>query len=82
MSLGIEEAWLHKIIPDLYYGGETLALEQPQAFTCPFCNRMGFTDTTLMEHVTADHADTTLAVSYRFDLEISLCQLHISICWK
>ncbi|CAK1545702.1 unnamed protein product [Leptosia nina] len=47
---------------DLYYGGEALALEQPQAYTCPFCNRMGFTDTGLMEHVTADHADTTLAV--------------------
>ncbi|XP_038207489.1 E3 ubiquitin-protein ligase KCMF1 [Zerene cesonia] len=47
---------------DLYYGGETLALEQPQAYTCPFCNRMGFTDTGLMEHVTSDHSDTTLAV--------------------
>ncbi|XP_045454828.1 E3 ubiquitin-protein ligase Kcmf1 [Melitaea cinxia] len=47
---------------DLYYGGETLTLEQPQAYTCPFCNRMGFTDAALMEHVTAEHADTTLAV--------------------
>ncbi|KAJ0172244.1 hypothetical protein K1T71_012217 [Dendrolimus kikuchii] len=47
---------------DLYYGGEALALEQPQAYTCPFCNRMGFTDTALMEHVTLEHADTTLAV--------------------
>ncbi|KAI5645772.1 drought induced 19 protein (Di19), zinc-binding domain-containing protein [Phthorimaea operculella] len=47
---------------DLYYAGEALALEQPQAYTCPFCNRMGFTDTSLIEHVTAEHADTTLAV--------------------
>ncbi|XP_013165865.1 PREDICTED: E3 ubiquitin-protein ligase KCMF1 isoform X1 [Papilio xuthus] len=47
---------------DLYYAGESQALEQPQAYTCPFCNRMGFTDTALMEHVTAEHADTTLAV--------------------
>lgn len=52
------------VILDLYYGGEALALEQPQAYTCPYCNRMGFTDTALMEHVTAEHADTTLAVSY------------------
>lgn len=51
---------------DLYYGGEALTLEQPQAYTCPFCNRMGFTDTALMEHVTAEHADTTLAVSYSY----------------
>lgn len=48
---------------DLYYGGEALVLEQSQAFTCPFCNRMGLTDTSLIEHVTAEHADTTLAVS-------------------
>lgn len=47
---------------DLYYGGEALALEQPCAYTCPFCNKMGFTDTALMEHVTADHSDTNLAV--------------------
>ncbi|CAH2245897.1 jg27781 [Pararge aegeria aegeria] len=47
---------------DLYYGGESLTLEQPQAYTCPFCNRMGMTDTALIEHVTAEHADTTQAV--------------------
>lgn len=48
---------------DLYYGGEALALEQPQAYTCPFCNRMGFTDAALVEHVTAEHTITNLAVS-------------------
>eukprot|EP00918_Siedleckia_nematoides_P034689 GHVU01075442.1.p1 GENE.GHVU01075442.1~~GHVU01075442.1.p1 ORF type:complete len:448 (+),score=21.87 GHVU01075442.1:182-1525(+) len=47
---------------DLYYGGETLTAEQPQAFTCPFCGRMGFTEPKLEEHVTADHADTSSEV--------------------
>ena len=48
---------------DLYYGGEALAnLEQPQAYTCPYCSRMGFTDSTLQEHVAVDHAETPLEV--------------------
>ncbi|KAK5639152.1 hypothetical protein RI129_011644 [Pyrocoelia pectoralis] len=48
---------------DLYYGGEALAnLEQPQSYTCPYCARMGFTDATLQEHVTAEHAETPLEV--------------------
>lgn len=48
---------------DLYYGGEAVAnLEIPQSFTCPYCGRMGFTDVTLQEHVTAEHAETPLEV--------------------
>ncbi|KAK4871586.1 hypothetical protein RN001_015710 [Aquatica leii] len=48
---------------DLYYGGEALTnIEQPQAYTCPYCSRMGFTDTTLQEHVAADHAETSFEV--------------------
>lgn len=50
-------------ILELYYGGEALAnVEQPQAYTCPYCSRMGFTDTTLQEHVVTDHVDTTFEV--------------------
>lgn len=44
---------------DLYYGGESLSLDQPQSFTCPYCGKMGYTEVTLQEHVTADHADST-----------------------
>ncbi|XP_031336121.1 E3 ubiquitin-protein ligase KCMF1-like isoform X4 [Photinus pyralis] len=48
---------------DLYYAGEALAnLDQPQSYTCPYCGRMGFTDATLLEHVTAEHAETPLEV--------------------
>lgn len=48
---------------DLYYGGEALtSVEQPQSYTCPYCARMGFTDTTLQEHVTAEHAETSYEV--------------------
>ncbi|XP_031351147.1 E3 ubiquitin-protein ligase KCMF1-like isoform X2 [Photinus pyralis] len=47
----------------LYYSGETLAnTDQPQSYTCPLCGRMGFTESTLQEHVAADHADTSLEV--------------------
>lgn len=47
----------------LYYGGETIAnSDQPQSYTCPLCGRMGFTESTLQQHVAADHADTSLEV--------------------
>ena len=46
----------------MYYGGEAFSAEQPQAFTCPFCGKMGFTETTLQEHVTAEHPDTSIEV--------------------
>lgn len=47
---------------DLYYGGEALSVEQPQSFTCPYCGKMGFTETTLQEHVTSEHAETSTEV--------------------
>lgn len=49
-------------VSELYYGGEGLTVEQPQAFTCPFCGKQGLTEATLQEHVTAEHADMTFEV--------------------
>lgn len=52
---------------ELYYGGETwVASDQPQAFTCPFCGRMGLTEAVLTEHVTAEHPDSTTEVVSNF----------------
>ncbi|KAI5706910.1 hypothetical protein M8J75_012499 [Diaphorina citri] len=45
---------------ELYYEGE--GLEQQQSFTCPFCGKMGFTESALHEHVTADHTVSTFEV--------------------
>lgn len=42
---------------DLYYGGEAVSVEQPQAFTCPLCGKMGFTEGTLQEHVSSTHLE-------------------------
>nr|XP_006210336.1 E3 ubiquitin-protein ligase KCMF1-like [Vicugna pacos] len=47
---------------DLYYGGEAFSVEQPQAFTCPYCGKMGYTETSLQEHVTSEHAETSTEV--------------------
>ncbi|XP_046872765.1 E3 ubiquitin-protein ligase KCMF1-like isoform X1 [Hypomesus transpacificus] len=47
---------------DLYYGGEALSVEQPQAYTCPYCGRMGHTESSLQEHVAGEHADTSTEV--------------------
>lgn len=49
-------------VPDLYYGGDTFSVEQPQSFTCPYCGKMGFTETSLQEHVTSEHAETSTEV--------------------
>ena len=59
---------LKQIFTDMYYGGEAFSAEQPQAFTCPFCGKMGFTETTLQEHVTAEHPDTSIEVVSRSNL--------------
>lgn len=47
---------------DLYYGGEAFSVEQPQAFTCPYCGRMGYTETSLQEHVASEHTETSTEV--------------------
>lgn len=41
---------------DLYYSGEAINSEQPQSLTCPFCGGLGYTEATLLDHVTADHS--------------------------
>ncbi len=46
---------------DLFYGGEAFSPDHPQSFTCPYCKRMGFSDATLLEHVTAEHTVTPMA---------------------
>ncbi|XP_034484318.1 E3 ubiquitin-protein ligase Kcmf1 [Drosophila innubila] len=47
---------------ELYFGGEMLTTDQPQSFTCPYCKKMGFSDATLLEHVSAEHTETSLEV--------------------
>ncbi|XP_039442154.1 E3 ubiquitin-protein ligase KCMF1 isoform X2 [Culex pipiens pallens] len=47
---------------ELYYGGEVLTPDQPQSFTCPYCKRMGLSDSALLEHVSSEHTDTGLEV--------------------
>lgn len=37
-------------------------MEQPQAFTCPYCGRMGYTEISLQEHVAAEHTETSTEV--------------------
>ncbi|KAL0965786.1 hypothetical protein UPYG_G00285690 [Umbra pygmaea] len=47
---------------DLYYGGEAFSVEQPQSFSCPYCGKMGYTETSLQEHVTSEHSETSTEV--------------------
>uniref|UniRef100_UPI003FA615C2 E3 ubiquitin-protein ligase KCMF1 n=1 Tax=Homo sapiens TaxID=9606 RepID=UPI003FA615C2 len=32
------------------------------SFTCPYCGKMGYTETSLQEHVTSEHAETSTEV--------------------
>lgn len=47
---------------DLYYGGESISLDQAQSFTCPYCGKMGFTEALLQDHVKAEHTESPLEV--------------------
>ncbi|XP_073828268.1 potassium channel modulatory factor 1 isoform X2 [Musca autumnalis] len=47
---------------ELFFGGEMLNTEQPQSFTCPYCKKMGFSDATLLEHVSSEHTETSSEV--------------------
>lgn len=45
---------------DLFYSGETISSDLPQSLVCPLCGMLGFTETTIIEHVASEHgnADT------------------------
>lgn len=43
---------------DLFYGGESVPSEQPQSLTCPLCGSLGFTESSLLEHVTNVHPNS------------------------
>lgn len=47
---------------DLFFNGENVGLDLPQAFTCPLCGGLGFTETTLQEHVSQEHSDPSVEV--------------------
>uniref|UniRef100_A0A1A9VP22 RING-type E3 ubiquitin transferase n=1 Tax=Glossina austeni TaxID=7395 RepID=A0A1A9VP22_GLOAU len=48
---------------ELFFGCEMLNSEQPQSFTCPYCKKMGLSDATSLEHVSAEHTETSLEVA-------------------
>lgn len=43
-------------------GGGGGSSHAPHSFTCPFCAKPGFTEATLVDHVTSQHPDTTTEV--------------------
>lgn len=53
---------------DLFFAGENLNTDQPYSFTCPICGRLGFTNTTLFEHVNILHSDNSIRVVCYFCL--------------
>lgn len=41
----------------MYYCGENISPDNPPAFVCPYCGKLGFTQALLQEHVMKDHAN-------------------------
>lgn len=52
---------LTKVDSDLFYGGESHSLEQPQSYTCSLCGQIGLSEAQLKDHVTKQHNDTSAA---------------------
>lgn len=54
---------LTRAMIDVSYGtGAAGSPRQYQSFTCPYCNKKGFSETTLLEHVTAEHSESDSAM--------------------
>lgn len=50
---------------ELFYGGEAVlgaTHDAPQSYTCPFCARLGFTESSLVDHVAGHHGDAAQEV--------------------
>lgn len=47
---------------DTFYGGESITSDTPQSFSCPYCGKLGYTETALYDHVTSDHTETPYEV--------------------
>lgn len=43
---------------ELFYSGETIASDRPHSLTCPLCGNHGFSESTLLEHVTSEHTNS------------------------
>ena len=45
---------------ELFYSGENAAgIVHSQSLTCPFCGKLGFTEATLVDHVSSTHTDSS-----------------------
>jgi hypothetical protein len=51
---------------DTFYGGESISSDTPQSFSCPYCGKLGYTETGLYDHVTSDHTETPYEVASLF----------------
>lgn len=47
---------------EVSYGSGSGSPRQYQSFTCPYCSKKGFSETTLLEHVTAEHSEPDSSV--------------------
>ncbi len=51
---------------ELFYAGEPVQFDQPQSFTCPYCGKIGMSETRLHEHVTGEHLSSSSEVVRKY----------------
>eukprot|EP00794_Sanderia_malayensis_P005391 gene5391-6064_t len=47
---------------ELFYAGEAVQFDQSQSYTCPYCGKLGMSETRLHEHVTGEHLSSSAEV--------------------
>lgn len=53
--------------------GSGSSSRQFQSFTCPYCSKKGFSDTTLLEHVTAEHSESSESTDGAVEVICPVC---------
>lgn len=48
---------------ELFYGSNIVDFIEQSSFTCPYCGKLGFSETTLCDHLTLQHAKSGVAPS-------------------
>jgi len=72
------DCYLCRADHELFYGGEAVlgaSHDAPQSYTCPFCARLGFTESSLVEHVAGHHGDAAQVSFHDCTLEGSVSEV-------
>eukprot|EP00118_Oscarella_pearsei_P001221 m.6901 g.6901 ORF g.6901 m.6901 type:complete len:406 (+) comp17138_c0_seq1:127-1344(+) len=53
---------LTRVDYEMYYGGEAVSFDHAMSYTCPYCSKVGFSESQLQDHVNVEHGDSSSEV--------------------